>query len=452
MSKIKLTGFIVLSSLSLNSTADVTGGRIEVASSFNPVGSGARALGMGGAFISIADDATAASWNPGALIQLRKPEFSAVGGGFHRIEDNTFSEFPEASGEQDVAIPGLNYLSASYPCSQEHCGKNMIFSVNYQNLYNFDKDWSFPVNSQSDRRISNKKFDFEQQGDLYALGLSYAIEVFEGFSFGFTLNYWGDTIYKNRWEQKYHTVENTKVTTGGLNATFNLDRSRTETFDFSGFNANVGMFWQAYQKDEEKLTLGFVLKTPFRADVKRRIDGNETASFDGTPGTSSSFKESYNEKMDMPLSFGFGVSYQFSDNFTLAGDVYRTSWDDFIRIDNDGNKTSAISNLPDSKSDVEATYQVRLGGEYRIISQKFGENYIIPIRAGLFYDPAPAEDGTDDFYGVSIGSGIAFETFVFDIAYQFRAAQDVGEYILTEDGFSQDVYEHTIYSSLAVRF
>ena len=38
-----------------------------------PVGSGARAIGQGGAFIAVADDATAASWNPGALIQLERP-------------------------------------------------------------------------------------------------------------------------------------------------------------------------------------------------------------------------------------------------------------------------------------------------------------------------------------------------------------------------------------------
>src|SRR3989338_6938604 len=44
-----------------------------------PVGSGARAIGQGSAFIAVADDATAASWNPGALIQLERPELSVVG-------------------------------------------------------------------------------------------------------------------------------------------------------------------------------------------------------------------------------------------------------------------------------------------------------------------------------------------------------------------------------------
>src|SRR6187401_373432 len=42
-------------------------------------GSGARALGMGGAFLARADDATAASWNPAGLSYLRAPELSFVG-------------------------------------------------------------------------------------------------------------------------------------------------------------------------------------------------------------------------------------------------------------------------------------------------------------------------------------------------------------------------------------
>jgi hypothetical protein len=39
-------------------------------------GSGARALGVAGAFTAVADDATAASWNPAGLIQLERPEAS----------------------------------------------------------------------------------------------------------------------------------------------------------------------------------------------------------------------------------------------------------------------------------------------------------------------------------------------------------------------------------------
>lgn len=78
------------------------GAGVEITSSPNPVGSGARAIGMGGAFIAVAADATAASWNPGGLVQLERPEVSAVGEGFYRRENNTFADFPGASGNSPV--------------------------------------------------------------------------------------------------------------------------------------------------------------------------------------------------------------------------------------------------------------------------------------------------------------------------------------------------------------
>jgi len=67
-----------LISCALLAASGAAWGQIEVNSSPNTVGSGARALGMGRAFIAVADDATAASWNPGGLTQLERPEISLV--------------------------------------------------------------------------------------------------------------------------------------------------------------------------------------------------------------------------------------------------------------------------------------------------------------------------------------------------------------------------------------
>src|SRR5438128_132046 len=52
-----------------------------------PVGAGARAMGMGGAFIAIADDATAASWNPAGLALLDRAQVSFAGD-LSRIADS----------------------------------------------------------------------------------------------------------------------------------------------------------------------------------------------------------------------------------------------------------------------------------------------------------------------------------------------------------------------------
>lgn len=76
---------------------------------------------------------------------------------------------------------------------------------------------------------------------------------------------------------------------------------------------------------------------------------------------------------------------------------------------------------------------------------------MIPLRAGIFYDPAPAENGQDEFYGISLGSGIGWNDCIFDIAYQYRIGKDVAKTQLPQElGFSQDVTEHRIYASLIV--
>ncbi len=47
------------------------------AGAFQQLGLGARALGMGGAFVAVADDATAGFWNPAGLVQIKMRTFGA---------------------------------------------------------------------------------------------------------------------------------------------------------------------------------------------------------------------------------------------------------------------------------------------------------------------------------------------------------------------------------------
>ena len=92
--------------------------------------------------------------------------------------------------------------------------------------------------------------------------------------------------------------------------------------------------------------------------------------------------------------------------------------------------------------------QVRFGGEYLFIR----ENMVIPLRAGVFYDPEPAEGSPDDFWGMSIGSGVAYKKFIFDIAYQYRFGRDVRTVTVGGEDSSQDVDQHTVYMSVIYHF
>jgi long-subunit fatty acid transport protein len=403
----------------------------EIPSSFNPVGSGARAIGMGGAFIAAADDATAASWNPGGLIRLTLPEFSIVTAGFHRGEDIDFRINPEAAGSHSVSEKNINYLSITYPFGLFN--RNMVVSLSYQHLYDLNRDWKFTF--QNSMTGMEDRWDVEQSGSLSALGLSYCIQVIPELSAGFTLNFWDDDLGNNRWEQNFHADS-------GIAGIPMIRFDRKEKYSFNGINANIGLLWRM----NYKLSLGAVLKTPFKADVKREIQENQIYISE-TEDIPFSEKDTRNETIEMPMSYGVGFVYRFSDNFFMSADIYRTEWGDFIYREENGNEKSPVSARSLSESDVEPTHQIRAGTEYRFMNANKG--YVIPLRGGIFYDPAPAEGSPDDFYGFSLGSGFTLnDRFSLDIAYQYRFGSNVGDHILESLGFSQDVSEHTLYLSV----
>lgn len=416
--------------------------RVELPSSPNPVGSGARALGMGGAFIAVADDATAASWNPGGLIQLEKPEISIVGAYFHRTEENHFGTNPEADGSSTVSKCNINYFSAAWPF--EYFGLNMIVSFNYQNLLDFTREASFPLELQTNTTTIHQMHDYEMEGSLSAFVIAYCLQITPKFSVGLTLNLWEDGLYNNEWKQKAFQRGTGTFVINDESYDFSFEAISHSEYSFSGINTNLGILWQL----NARLTLGMVLKTPFKADLKHEYTSNEFYVYPTQPQLDDSYQTqyNYNEKLDMPMSYGIGLAYRFSDKLTTSVDLYRTLWDDFMLTDENGDKTSPITLKTIDESDVEPTLQVRTGMEYLFIGQK----HVVPLRFGLFYDPAPADGHPDDYYGFSLGSGITFGPVIFDIAYQYRFGNDVSQYMLKALDFSQNLQEHTIYTSIII--
>lgn len=415
--------------------------QIQIPSSPNPVGSGARALGMGGAFIAIADDATAASWNPGGLIQLERPEISVVAAYFDRSINTTFTDIPEASGKHSISETRLNYVSISYPF--QSFNRNMTISLNYQNLYDFTNKWNFPIHQSAGNYIAIQNVDTAQTGSLSAFGLAYAIEIIQNLSLGITFNFWEKGLFhKNRWEQT--TNRNSSGSFLGYQ-TIGESYSK-DTYDFRGFNINLGVFWNI----SSKWTLGAVIKTPFTADLSHDRYLYETLRFPQNSAADVEIEDSFSgdEKLKMPMSYGLGVAYRMSDYLTVSADIYRTEWGDFIHEDVNGNQTSPITGTPENQADIDATHQVRLGAEYLFIKPR----YTIPLRGGVFYDPAPAKGSCDNYFGLSLGSGLAYGKYIFDIAFQYRFGNDVGESFSESYNSTQDVRETTIYSSLIIHF
>ncbi len=463
----------------------------DINSSPSPVGSGARALGMGGAFIAVADDATAASWNPAGLTQLERPELSLVYSWKWFEED--FQRTPNTIPGADafsVNLDDLNYASFVYPIPWTVLGRNLVFSINYQRKYDFDRSLRLRFRDLNPilgpyapgaASVVHSNVDYEQRGSLSALSPAFAFEITDRLSLGMAVNIWDSSLLSNNeWETstERHTVlqrfvrplPRRQLVSALIPGYYNT----YEKFeDIEGRNFTFGMHYRI----TERLTLGAVYNTAYSTDVKYTRLDRLSAAFIPTL-----YKTDL--RIDWPGAQGIGLAYRFpNDKLTLSLDVTRRNWDRYVQIDQNGSfsgalfrngppRKSPITGMSKFQNDIDPTYTVRLGAEYVFVNPKKARQNLLPsLRAGLFYDPQPASgrrdswfgvsrgDGDpDDYYGIALGAGLLIGNRVnLDAAYQYRWGTNVRKDTLAdggifERGFSADVDQHVFYLSTVIYF
>jgi len=468
---------------------------VDINSSPSLVGSGARALGMGGAFIAVADDATAASWNPAGLTQLERPELSLVYSWKRFEEDFANTGFLDPDGDFSVCLDGVNYLSFVYPVRRTIAGRNLVLSLNLQRKYDFDRSIegrargiSSDAGAAGPARFLNffastVDIDYRQEGQLSTLSPAVGFELTNRLSVGAAVNIWDSSLVPgNEWEstseQRFNTRGFIKLT--GLRGmqtvlypTLITKVTRHEKYeDIEGVNYTFGLLW----KPTQRLSVGAVYHTAYSTDVKyTRIQRSYSMGIDR-------FYKS-DLRIEWPGAVGVGVAYRFpNDKLTLALDVTRRNWDRFVQIDprgtrglfplfNGTRRISPITGMDKWRSPHDPTYTVRLGAEYVFVDPTKARQKLLPsVRAGVFYDPEPASgrrdawwgvrrgDGEpDDYYGVALGAGVLIHNRVnLDAAYHYRWGTNVGKDTLAgsafERGFSRDVEQHVFYLSTVIYF
>jgi len=400
------------------------------------VGSGARALGQS-AFIAVADDATAASWNPAGLIQLEKPELSFVGAWQYNI--NHFS-----SGTSDIRIgqetwqeSEINFASIAWPFTVAN--KDVVVSLNYHRVYDFGLDLNFDQIVRGTDSVLPLNLDVESEGSIYATSLAGGISITPSLTFGAALNFHQDIFCDNTLQVNTHASG--EGTLAGSPAQFRYHSS--ETFDdFCAINATFGLLWDVWKKDEKRLTLGGVLHTPFTADMDRKIQTTSILN-----GQKSQLNTRENFEIDFPLSVGAGCNYRISDVWSVAGDLQWTQWSEFEQKDARGSKSAPVGGV--TSGNIDDTFTQRIGTEYLILS----EDAVLALRAGLFHEQRPALGDSMDLYGFSLGTGWTNEQFSLDFAYQFRQSEDIsGRNIGLSGATDFNAQEHWFITSLIIYF
>ena len=106
--------------------------------------SGTRPLGMGGAFVAVADDANTINWNPAGLPGLRRTEFTSTYSDLYRL-GITHSYFGLVRNFSDRIALGLDWGSLGFD------DKELLFSENKLNIslgIQALKSLSFGLNSK----------------------------------------------------------------------------------------------------------------------------------------------------------------------------------------------------------------------------------------------------------------------------------------------------------------
>ncbi len=348
------------------------------AQDLNITGVGARAEGFAGAFIGIADDATAIVWNPAGLSQLERSEASFVGRFLMEKVEYAETDVSEPGASTDQSHVLFNFGSLALPL---HFGRTrLVLAAAYQRQLDF---------------YTNVKFlttETDGKGGVDTFTPGFGINIGPVFSIGAAVNFW-----KGKYSE-------TTVDAGYVETT------RTQDFTYKGFNVVAGaMIDLDGLPTPIPFKLGVCVRTPF----EMKADGTIV---DVTSGSAQTDSYEVDQTIQMPLMLGVGTSIRLFESLTLAADYeVRRYADKELRQTTvgAGEETYTIS-----KDDLK---QYRIGAEYLIVAK----SVVIPIRGGYKSLPTTYRNYTDvqtesnQVVGKawSVGTGFIFRGVAVDAAY-----------------------------------
>jgi hypothetical protein len=367
------------------------------------LGAGARAYGMGGAFLARADDATAASWNPAGLSYLRLPEVTLVG--------NHNSYLNERGIETDSFWGGsFDFAAFTWPVAFRNT--RGAVQVSYQRAIGFDGTRNIDFGD-------GRRTDGQSNGGFDVLAFGTGFRPTRRLRVGFTVNRW-----LNGYEQQL-----ARQIPGHPRPVreFELD------FRPRGWSFNFGAIWSP----SETLNLGLVAKTPISVGVELSKRRTDTWASDGE--TTHNAFTSDDVTLDLPSAVGFGISWRLRDTLTLSADFTQTRWSKAViynyfeltvtprGADASPPPPNVFDELPYPTIDSEQVdaQQFRVGVEWVVISSP---RLKIPVRGGYFNDrqiTAYPDGAVPRYNGVTVGTGLILGSLLLDVAYVLEFGSDV---------------------------
>jgi len=340
---------------------------------FNLINPGARSLALGGAFISLADDATAAQANPAGLSILLRPEYFLElrrvdnGGDTTVLSESLPTGIGSAvgSGTNFSDINNITFLSAVLPV------KRVTFGISRQEVLKNESD----TLNQFVLSFTNPSGLFSASGSgfidvhLVSYNASAGARLHDRFSLGASI-----TLSTLEVESE---VRNLVVDTDGVVAPNPIP---TPTLDLkthiSDSDNALGYSLGAMYKASESLSFGAVVRrAPKLAVAEEVIPGTDLF------GVTTRLGRRFTNEFNIPDSFGVGGSWRPTQRLTFALDVERVRYsslaDGFVP------GVNALTG-PTARFTVDDATDVRLGGEWILFTHGGAP---IAFRGGVYTQP-----------------------------------------------------------------
>ena len=376
----------------------------QIGLSLNRAGSGARAAGMGDAFIAVSDDGTAASWNPAGLAQLRQPEFSLV----YVLSDQgiQFTGVRSLDDSLAYATPpyaysnsSIDFASAAVPFSIAH--KPVTLQVGWHRLYQLSADFTGTIERVPLRPPGPTTWVFradQTDGDIDLYSVAGAVKLTSRLAVGASVDFW-----RGDWIDRRSLIE--ESTGDGSSAFFTV----TQDVRMRGQNVSGGILL-TYPAWNVGLVYHAPFSSAFRVQSQLLASGLPAASLDATA------------RFHLPRSMGAGIARRFGARWTASAALTHDRWTETVLDGVPGNPgpVSFFDGLPPELSTTRDTLSLNVGLEHLVLR----EGSVVPLRLGFGWEP---QGGTDpvtrdpvDYLLVSAGAGYNTNRFKFDAAVQYR--------------------------------
>jgi long-subunit fatty acid transport protein len=413
---------------------------------FNFGNPGARSLGMGGAFLGLADDASAAEANPAGLTILRKPEVS--------VEIRNYVEqqiFTTTGTYPDIQRTAFNHYSQRVPitfASAVYPYKNATFGLYFHEaLRNEGAGQVIPIRNEFTGAVKadvpsfylakngNAPVSRDQciainvaaKDDFACLGYTIlpflsALSVTER-TFGFAGAYkignfsFGGTVRYQRFNETAFTFRVTPefdFSSISVQATSDITSNDAKAKDVSDVTFAAGVKWAP----SDRISVGAVYKQGARYTAPT-FAANEDTNFNFVKVADTTFH--------IPDVYGAGISVRPIPVLTVNVDGVRVKYSNLV--DN-------FVSINESVREIDKAYRANDATEIHVGTEYFFSTKIpLALRLGWWHDPAHSIEFTGPLntpnrvaaailypHGESqnhrsIGAGLAWPRFQVDAAY-----------------------------------